>query len=468
MNVECMIKIDKDTVLRPALMDALAVLSLTQDDTVVDAPTIILFSEPHCVRARIVTATGVMDEWSENVRDDKERRRKAVKAAVSLMGKYYSRQPDGWGILRGVRPTKLAGQFVQDDGIDARDKLIRDCMLQPRNADILLDIHEREQLVMASMVSVERCVAVYIAIPFCPSRCSYCSFPAHLLPAHDELVAYTQAVLLELKTVARMVTQRAERVVSVYIGGGTPAVFPGVLLAEVIQCVVDLFGSVPEFTLECGRPELFTSELMQLIERFPLTRVCLNPQTLNSATLIAVGRRHSVMDVYSASALLSAHYNGIVNMDLIAGLPGEDFKDFAASLDGVLALKPQNITIHSLAIKRGSEYFNVEQALALEQAQYMLDYGYAQCRVAGYQPYYLYRQKHSVGANIGYAMPGSECVYNIMIINESHTVYGVGASAATKVVFDKSHKSVYNPKDYRIYTSNVADYILRKQNILVS
>ena len=402
----------------------------------------------------------------EIINSRSELRRKTVKSAVKLLMNNSLTNLDKWGILRGVRPTKLAAALIAEHGIAvAREILAKDCLLDYQALELLLEVAQNEADYLHQLQLDKNAAAVYISVPFCPSRCAYCSFPSFPVPGNSVIHGYLQAVSTELHAVAAIAQQTGKKIVSLYIGGGTPASLPEQYFSQLLQDVRRCFPDVAEFTVECGRPELITRAVLIALNAVAVSRICINPQTLNDKTLARIGRIHSAKNVYEAFRLTRENFRGAINMDTIAGLSGETAVEFADTIDNVIALGPENITVHSLALKRGST-LSVEGTLPeRKQVEQMLRYAYAMCKKNNYLPYYLYRQKNSIGENVGYCSNNYQCLYNIMIIEEQHAIFGIGPGAATKAVFDKDLKSVYNPKDYQVYIAHVGEYNLKKQRL---
>jgi oxygen-independent coproporphyrinogen-3 oxidase len=295
--------------------------------------------------------------------------------------------------------------------------------------------------------------ALYIAIPFCPSRCVYCSFPATVLtarvrPSYD---AYLRELAAEIERAGAALRARGLVCDSVYLGGGTPAILSA---AETEFILAALTRAVPlapdgELTFEAGRPELVTAEKLRVLAAGGVNRLSINPQTMNDATLVRIGRPHTAADTGAAFALARAEGDWRINMDLIRGLPGETDETLAASLNRVLALRPDNVTLHALARKRGAALAQTPPPERAEEADV-----YAPLRAAGYLPYYLYRQKNSTagGENTGWALPGAESRYNIAMMEEALMVWGLGAGAASKLPAGGGrHDNVFEPADLGMY-----------------
>ncbi len=347
-----------------------------------------------------------------------------------------------WGIMTGVRPAKIALPMV-DSGMTTaqiRNALIRDYFLNPKKAALLTGIAEKEAQIIRN--TAKNTCSVYISVPFCPSRCAYCSFVSYstkrLLSMVDD---YLARLCDDIDRIFDNIERLGMRVVTVYVGGGTPTVLDNnqmKLLLSKITSRVDP-DTLSEFTYEAGRPDTVTAEKMAIIKAFGVTRVSVNPQTLNDMVLESIGRRHTVSDFYRAYEI--ARKTGIkhINTDLIAGLPGESFSSFSRSVDEILKLKPDNVTFHTFCVKKAADILkngtDVYSRNGGDTGK-SVDYSQVAAGLAGYEPYYIYRQKNTVGnfENVGYALNGAEGLYNVYMMEEVHSVFAAGAGAVTKLV----------------------------------
>ncbi|MBR2666982.1 MAG: coproporphyrinogen dehydrogenase HemZ [Oscillospiraceae bacterium] len=357
-----------------------------------------------------------------------------------------------WGAMTGVRPPKLAVRLM-DEGRDRgqTDALLRDlyCVSAPRRR-LCLDAAEAHIRARNALGPNE--LSLYVGIPFCPSRCAYCSFVTHSVEKSLKLVQpFLTALLSEIEAAGEALRRAGKTVRTLYIGGGTPTTLTAAQLDQLLAALeasFDLSGCT-ERTVEAGRPDTVTEEKLAVMVRRGVDRVSVNPQTMQDAVLAAIGRRHTVADVERAVAMTREAGLPCLNMDLIAGLPGDSEAGFDASLDRLLELRPENITIHTLALKRGSQ-LTLEQTPLPEASAVaaMLDGADAKLRAAGYVPYYLYRQKFMSGGfeNVGWALPGYENLYNICMMEELHTILSVGGGGVTKLVSPGRIRRVCNPK----------------------
>ena len=357
----------------------------------------------------------------------------AVKRQIYRYLKALTGKQPKWGILTGIRPVKMAGELVQKTGsaVKARQILLEDYLMSPEKADLVLEIYRYQQKTTGAVK--DNSLSLYLGIPFCPTRCLYCSFTSNRTPTTlDE--AALEAFLQE------------------------------------IQEHFDL-SHLREFTVEAGRPDTITEGKLRIMEHYGVDRISINPQTMKQDTLDLIGRAHTVDDVEKAFALAKKGGPRIINTDLIAGLPGEDFADFKRSLDRIVELGAENITLHTLAVKRASRLkemdgeFNYRNEDLREE---MLSYAMETLRAKGYRPYYLYRQKHTSGntENIGFCRDDAVSVYNIRIMEEAQSILALGAGGISKIWFPAENRleRVANVSNYEIYIDRLDEMMERKKN----
>lgn len=377
-----------------------------------------------------------------------------------------------WGILTGVRPGKLAHKLL-DSGLSCDELpqyLERHYLLPHGQAQLLTEICLRQRQLLPA---AEKQVGIYIGIPFCPTRCSYCSFPSGIVPLEEELQQkFLNFIEQDMLTVVQLLSMYSLNVTAVYIGGGTPTSLSETAFARLIALTARhlLLPGVREFTVEAGRPDCFSAEKLKVMEACGVNRISVNPQTLHDKTLKAIGRSHTGQDFYRSYDLV--RHSGIktVNTDLIIGLPGETADDVRASLDGIRALAPDNLTVHTLTLKKSAPIFGAQfSSLTAEDAEALVAYGGETAAAMGMLPYYLYRQHYMLGnlANIGYAASGSASLYNIQMMEERHVVLGIGPASATKVPQADGHhlKKLNMPKDIGTYTGNLPQ-LAHKRSLL--
>ena len=345
-----------------------------------------------------------------------------------------------WGILTGVRPSKLA-RWDLERGMTADEAAAvfeREYSVTSRKAKLSCTVAEAEIKILDPSL-FGKC-SVYIAVPFCPTRCSYCSFVSFTSERLLSLIPeYLDVLCREIEKTSRLVRRLGMDVSSVYIGGGTPTVLNEGQLDILLDCIYRNFdiGSLLEFTLEAGRPDTITEGKMKSAVSHGVTRVSVNTQTLNDSVLNKIGRKHTSDDFFRAYDIADKSGLRDINVDLIAGLPGDDSASFSNSLDRVAALSPENITVHAFCVKKSADLrhsggYDLRDA----EASSSVDYAQSSLISKGYIPYYMYRQKNAVGnlENVGFSMPGHEGFYNVVMMEEIQSIFAVGASAVTKLV----------------------------------
>ncbi len=381
-----------------------------------------------------------------------------------------------WGSLTGVRPTQIVEQILAIKGSveDTRADLIERWRLSPAKADLAIRTSLSEQRVLSHLPPDEP--LIYAGIPFCPSRCSYCSFIAQ--DAHHReawLSPYVDAMLEEARRVFSILPVKSH---AFYLGGGTPTSLPADLLQKLLtglKAVLPLHAGA-EITVEAGRPDTITAEKLAILREFGATRICINPQTFNQKTLDRIGRRHSVEQIFTAMDLARRAGFDHINMDLIAGLPGESPEDFAYSIEKLLSLKPESATIHTLAVKRSSRFAQEMkpeelQSLAINKPDSVLIemVALAQDRLieAELFPYYLYRQKDVASGleNVGFSRIGDECLYNVGMMSDRLAVIGLGSGAITKRVDGRKVTRAPNDKDIAHYIARLDELVTRKTSL---
>lgn len=350
-----------------------------------------------------------------------------------------------WGALTGIRPTKLAYRQIEKSGEFI--EFFTDVMkVSKEKTDLTAAVIEAQRGIYEKDDSN---TDFFVFIPFCPSRCKYCSFiSADIKSAEKHVDDYVDALVDEINSSARFI----KKLRSIYIGGGTPVALSDERL-EKILIAIDKINTGVEYTVEAGRPDVITESNLRLLKKHNVTRICINPQTFSDKTLSLLGRKHTATDVVEKYMLAKDMFS--VNMDLIAGLEGETEGDFKNSLDKAIELSPDNITVHTLCIKRGSYLAETENRLSGEVVQGMVEYAHSALKQAGYLPYYLYRQKYMAGnfENVGYTKPGKACVYNIDVMEEIAQNVACGANAISKRVFfggERIERSA-SPKDVPTY-----------------
>ena len=397
----------------------------------------------------------------------------ALKMAFYQAGTEILGQEPPWGALTGVRPVKLPTRCMLAGGTpeQAQAELEGEYRVSPLRAKLAVDCAQASLAVDREVREDQ--VSLYIGIPFCPTRCAYCSFVSADVGRTLKLVEpYLEAVLEEVEYTGRVLRESGLSIHSLYVGGGTPTTLSARQLERLFSSArahLPLETCV-EYTVEAGRPDTITREKLEVLRDQGVERISINPQTLEDEVLAAIGRKHSAQDILDAYALAREVGFDSINMDLIAGLPRDSFEGFRRSMEGVLALRPENVTVHTLALKKGSRLMEEGGALpGGEETARMLDFSRDTLREAGFLPYYLYRQKYMSGSleNVGWCLPGKESVYNIIMMEELQTVVSIGGGGVTKLVDRKNGRIVRlpNPKYPHDYLSSRDKILAQKDEI---
>ena len=387
------------------------------------------------------------------------RRRHAVARGFFLAARAVTGVTPPWGMLTGVRPDKPVTWALADGKSpdEARAMLEEEYFVTPERASLALETGETA--LTASRGLGPRDIAVYVGVPFCPTRCAYCSFVSQSVERSFSLVPpYVDALVDEIRSGGEMVREQGLRVRAFYMGGGTPTTLTAEQMDRVLTAFEEAFDTTPcgEITVEAGRPDTITAEKLAVLKAHGVSRLSVNPQTMEDHVLRAIGRRHTAGDIEDAMELVAKYGFPHVNMDLIAGLPEDTPEGFRRSLRRCLSFGTDNVTVHTLALKKGSRI--LLEGLSIpgpEAVGEMLDYAAPTLRAAGYGPYYLYRQKYMSGSfeNIGWCRPGAECWYNVYIMSELCSILSFGAGGSTKMVEPGTNhiERVFNlkyPKEY--------------------
>ena len=379
--------------------------------------------------------------FSEHYDHDKTAKMVCGAAIVAACGELKGYRPS-WGMLTGVRPSKVATELLQKGLSKTRVKkiLTGDYMVIPKKAALATDVALNEQRLIGTPDKKD--CSVYIAIPFCPSRCSYCSFVSYTSPKLLNLIPdYLIHLIADLELTFAKIKEMGLRVRTIYIGGGTPTILSADQLRLLLAKVAELtdVSVLEEYTLESGRPDTITSEKLAVAAEYGVSRICVNPQSLSDEVLKEIGRSHTAEDFLRAFEV--ARESGIpcINTDLIVGLPGDNFKTFSYTFDKILALHPENITVHTFCVKKAADILKQGShvySLRGGDSGKCVDYTQIRAQADGYKPYYMYRQKNTVGnyENVGFAMEGTEGRYNIYMMEEVHSIFAVGAGAVSKMV----------------------------------
>ena len=364
-----------------------------------------------------------------------------------------------WGALTGIRPTKLA--YAEQAAGRRFEPLFEKFGVSRENIALVRAVLDAQQGIYARE---EGAADLYIGIPFCPSKCNYCSFiTADISRTGQYVEGYLSALEKEIAACRGLF----RRLKSIYIGGGTPLVLETPQLRRVLDAAAP-FAEGQEYTVEAGRPDVFTEEKLQLLKDYGVTRICVNPQTFSDETLARIGRRHTAADIYRAFDM-ARRFSFDINCDLIAGLPGERAEEFCSGLDKAVALAPENITVHTLCLKKGAKLKEEESRLAGDGIGEMISYSRSAISAAGYVPYYLYRQKYMADnrENTGWTKPGRACVYNIDVMEEITDNIACGANAVGKKLFagEGRIERIGSPKDIPTYIAKIEGILAEKRKL---
>ena len=388
-------------------------------------------------------------------------------AAVQLLG-----APSAWGALAGVRPTKISTKHLLEGGTEkSAEKLLEDVyFVTPQRKKLAVDCSV--STVNATRLLEDTDISLYVGIPFCPTRCSYCSFVSRTIGSQTDLLEpYLNALLQEIALTGRLLANSGRKVRTLYIGGGTPTTLSTPQMIRLLDAIRDSFdlSRCMEFTVEGGRPDTLDAEKLLAIRQHGADRMSINPQTMVDSVLAACKRPHTANDVLRAYQWAKNAGFQAINMDLIAGLPTDNFDGFRHSLDTIAALRPANITVHTLALKKGADLFeNREDLSHADQVSRMVDYSEDTLRALGYKPYYLYRQKYMSGSfeNVGWSLDGLDCLYNIYMMEEVHTILSLGGGGMNKVNLpDGTLQRFHNPKFPEQYIEMLPQVLEDKKRI---
>lgn len=386
----------------------------------------------------------------------------------------YTRVIPPWGILTGVRPIKLLRKLTEKLGTEkARSYFTDKLLVSEEKTDLSITTEKYEKPIIE--LSGKNSFSLYVSIPFCPSRCSYCSFVSQSIEKAKKLIEpYLQLLCKELEYTAKIVNKLNLKLETVYVGGGTPTTLNAVQLKMLLDTIRRNFNmkECREFTVEAGRPDTITEEKLITLKNAGVERISINPQTLNDKVLTEIGRKHTALESIEALKLAKSMNFQNINTDLIAGLPLDTVKSFKYTLDTIIGLEPQSITVHTLAMKKSSnltaqglELYRDDAVRTGEMHRYCKD----MLTVASYIPYYLYRQSRMVGnyENVGWSQKGCEGLYNVYVMDETHTILGCGAGAVSKLKAQSGYlERVFNYKYPYEYISDFDTMLLRKERFI--
>ena len=422
-----------------------------------------------------VTLDGRTSRASRRIKVSEESvrlRRRALQQAFYAAALPLLPGPPPWGALAGVRPTKITSKYLSEGHTPKEaDRLLKDVYyVTPERRRLAVDCSQATLRAKEQLLPED--ISLYVGIPFCPTRCAYCSFVSRGIGKKTELVEpYLTALTKEIRFTASLLASSGRRVRTVYIGGGTPTTLSAPQLAALLDTLrgeLDLSNCL-EFTVEAGRPDTLDPEKLRVLHEHGADRISINPQSMVDSVLRASARPHRAEDIRRCYAqALDAGFR-LINMDLIAGLPTDTPEGFRYSLEEVAALEPANITVHTLALKKGADLMERREGLLPPEAiSGMLDFTGDTLRKLGYGPYYLYRQKYMSGSfeNVGWSKPGTDCLYNIYMMEEVHTILSLGGGGMTKVNLpDGKLLRFHNPKFSEQYMTALDDTLAHKKEI---
>ena len=384
-----------------------------------------------------------------------------------------------WGILTGIRPTKLLHRHMQNGHplTAAHQQLKEDYLITDEKIELMQRIVDRQLAVVPDLYDLQKEVSIYIGIPFCPTKCAYCTFPAYAINGRQGSVdSFLGGLHFEIRKIGEWLKENNVKITTVYYGGGTPT---SISAEEMDMLYEEMYTSFPdvenirEITVEAGRPDTITPAKLDILKKWNIDRISINPQSYTQETLKAIGRHHTVKETIEKFHLARNMGMNNINMDLIIGLPGEGLKEFEHSLDETEKLMPESLTVHTLSFKRASEMTRNKAKYKVaerDEVEKMMEMAEKWTVEKGYEPYYLYRQKNILGnlENVGYALPDQESIYNIMIMEELQTIIGIGCGAASKFIDPQSGKITHfaNPKDPKTYNDSFEAYTQEKIDIL--
>lgn len=380
-----------------------------------------------------------------------------------------------WGILTGIRPVKLVEDRVKQG--KSREQIVKefsdDLLVAPEKTELLLQIEEVQRPVVRSLRP--KGYSLYIAVPFCPTRCHYCSFVSHSVENAQKLIPeYLDRLCEELQAIGALADELGLELQTIYIGGGTPTTLSAEQLSRLFSVVREQFdcSALSEFTVEAGRADTITEEKLWAIQQGGATKISINPQTMNNKVLETIGRQHTAEQVRNAYHLARDMGFKNINMDLIAGLSGDTYESFCKTVDSVIKLAPESITVHTLSVKRSSALYRDQESIEIAKTNptvRMTSYSQRTLAEKGYHPYYLYRQKNTLQnlENVGFCQPGHEGIYNIYIMEELQTILAAGAGGVTKLVNPSSGfiERVFNFKFPYEYLDRFDQILGRKEKV---
>lgn len=468
LNIDCEIKDIKDS--DELNENGFKIISILEEKNGVVTGKAYLYSGDSLIFKSECSSNDILLEC-EN--EKKLKKTVVVKSIHNILKNYYNVVPD-YGILTGVRVVKIMITAKKNGRTDDEiTGILRDTYeVTAEKIKLLWDIMSIEKKYINEEQN-EQNYNLYIGIPFCPSKCTYCSFTSFINCKKDKIDDYIKTLVYETEETIKMAINKGMNLNTVYIGGGTPSILNENQINTIFNSIKKYYdlSEIKEITFEAGRPDTLTEEKLSCLKENNVNRISINPQTMSEKTLLNVGRNHTVSDIKSKYELARKAGFDCINMDIILGLPGEDETDVQHTISEIVKLRPENITVHALAYKKKSE-------LTRESSQLDKDYGlirkmndviYKECGNAGYKPYYMYRQKNIKGnsENVGFTITGRECIYNMVIIEEMETILacGLGASSKIKIGLGR-HVPVHNFKSLEEYKVRIKEILDKKNELL--
>lgn len=407
------------------------------------------------------------------------RARKSLKAELYKAFSETMKRELPWGSMTGIRPAKIVNTLFQA-GLSRQEifqELKEKYSVSEAKANLAVQVSETQAQLLES--SNDSGISLYIGIPFCPTRCLYCSFTSESIGRYRGMTeAYLDVLLEEMQYTASLLQSKPLSIQSVYVGGGTPTSLEAEQLDRLFQGIETIWGirerrniSLKEYCVEAGRPDSIDAQKLQVLKRHTISRISINPQTLHDETLRIIGRQHTAQQFFHAFQSAREHGFSNINVDIIAGLPGETYAMFQETLDGVLALQPENITVHTMSIKRASDLKKNHDSHRLtdgSEVEQMVTAAYRQITRAGLRPFYMYRQKNMLGnlENVSYSKPGYESPYNVHIMEEDQTILAFGCGGVSKFVQGGRIERAFNVKNVEEYIKRKEEMMDRKRNLV--
>ena len=402
--------------------------------------------------------------------------RKLLKRELYMLISDFFDRKLPWGVLTGIRPAKLVNEMLDNNFSHQQviSELKDNYFVSNKKAQLLYEVAQNQRHLFEKTPG--NAISLYIGIPFCPTRCLYCSFSSSTLGQYTKMVdLYVDTLMRELSFTASLLRNYNLIIESIYIGGGTPTSLNVMQLSRLLSSIEQLFdlSYIREYTLEAGRPDTIDEDKLKLIAASKVDRISINPQTMNNDTLRLIGRQHTAQDIISAYNLARKEGFDNINMDIISGLPGENVEMFLHTLKEIEKLKPDSLTVHTMSVKRASRLME-EQKLNMLDEQYnnvedMVDLARQYVQNMELVPYYLYRQRNILGnqENIGYCRKGCESLYNIQIMEERQSIIACGAGGVSKVVFtDNRIERCFNVKSVEEYIARIEEMLTRKSQLI--